>query len=230
MIQHSTKLLNLHRQIPSSKNVAEKIISPQESTASSLPAKKNLLFKILRHPSCMPYIRYAVIITAINIFYFFKLLNGNPIFAHGISPGVITSFVLANFSIAILIRQQYVINLLFKIATSVPTSWPLSLRWAAGKVYHFGGIHVGGFFSGTLWLLILAIALFDSQVAQLNTIFNLLVAHLVILSVMIVASLPKIRAKSTVAASFTTFSSGGKVVFFACTKWCNAVFSSTIRA
>ena len=87
------------------------------------------------------------------------------------------------------------INLLFKIATSVPTSWPLSLRWAAGKVYHFGGIHVGGFFSGTLWLLILAIALFDSQVAQLNTIFNLLVAHLVILSVMIVASLPKIRAK-----------------------------------
>ncbi|MGD9047316.1 MAG: hypothetical protein PVF77_04640, partial [Anaerolineae bacterium] len=54
----------------------------------------------------------------------------------GIDLAALSNLVLANLSLTILIRQQYVTNLLFRIATSAPTSWPLSIRWRLGKVYH----------------------------------------------------------------------------------------------
>src|SRR3712207_7330758 len=51
-----------------------------------------------------------------------------------------TTLFRSNFALATFIRQQDVINLLFSLATWAPTSWPLRIRWALGKVYHFGGI------------------------------------------------------------------------------------------
>jgi hypothetical protein len=59
--------------------------------------------------------------------------------------------VVGNLAVAVLIRQHYVINLLFWLATRAPTTWPLSIRWTLAKVYHFGGIHVGGSIAATLW-------------------------------------------------------------------------------
>ena len=73
----------------------------------------------------------------------------------GIALGTLSDVVLANFALAILIRQQYVINLLFWLATRAPTTWPLRVRWTLAKVYHFGGLHVGGAVAGTLWFLAL---------------------------------------------------------------------------
>lgn len=75
--------------------------------------------------------------------------------SNGIQLGTVSNMVIANLFVAIVIRQQYVINLLFKLATSVPTSAPLRLRQLMGKVYHFGGLHIGGAIAGTIWMLIL---------------------------------------------------------------------------
>jgi len=69
-------------------------------------------------------------------------------------PGI-SMLALGNFTLAILVRQQYVINALFWLATRVPTSWPLALRWQLAKVYHFGGLHSGGNTMGTLWMAVL---------------------------------------------------------------------------
>lgn len=77
------------------------------------------------------------------------------------------------------------------MATSVPKSWSLNLRWAAGKIYHFGGIHVGCFFSGTLWLVLLAYQLALQNSPLLPTIC----AHLALLTLMMILALPTIRAK-----------------------------------
>lgn len=60
---------------------------------------------------------------------------------------------LADLALAVLVRQQYVINALFRLATRPPTSWPLRVRWTLGKVYHFGGLHVGGALAGTGWFV-----------------------------------------------------------------------------
>ncbi|MFC0112659.1 membrane protein [Kibdelosporangium aridum] len=94
-----------------------------------------------------------------------------------------SSMVLANFALAVLIRQQYVINLLFRLATSVPKHWPLRIRWTAGKVYHFGGLHVGAAVCATAWFPFTAPSL-----ALTWLILALLVA-------MIVLALPSLRAR-----------------------------------
>lgn len=94
-----------------------------------------------------------------------------------------SSMVLANFALAVLIRQQYVINLLFWLATNVPTHWPLRIRWTLGKVYHFGGLHVGASICATAWFPFTAPSL-----ALTWVILALLIA-------MIVLALPALRAR-----------------------------------
>ncbi|NMY27772.1 hypothetical protein HBO19_17495 [Pseudomonas sp. WS 5021] len=67
----------------------------------------------------------------------------------------VSMLVMINLSLAILVRQQYVINGLFWLATRIPLSWPLYLRRHAAKVYHLGGLHSGGALAATLWFALL---------------------------------------------------------------------------
>lgn len=59
-----------------------------------------------------------------------------------------------NLTIAVLARQDYVINILYTIFCSVPTSWPLWIRTRCGLIYHFGGVHSGAASSATLWFIV----------------------------------------------------------------------------
>ena len=100
----------------------------------------------------MHYNRLFFLVGLINAFIFGRgAINGwwwnenDFLLANILAP------LLANIALATLIRQQYVVNILFAIATSAPTSWPLAIRRRLGKVYHFGGLHVGGAVFGTLW-------------------------------------------------------------------------------
>ena len=54
-----------------------------------------------------------------------------------------------NFTAAVLIRQQNVLNVLFGLAGRGSRSWPLWLRWSVSKVHHVGGVHAGGALAGT---------------------------------------------------------------------------------
>ncbi|SFR05452.1 hypothetical protein SAMN04488564_102818 [Lentzea waywayandensis] len=102
---------------------------------------------------------------------------------------VLTTLVVTNVTLAALVRQQLVINLLFRVATSAPTHWPLRVRWTLGKVYHFGGLHVGAAVCAVAWFLPLAITMRDALPVGLSwTIFALLVA-------MTVLALPRFRAR-----------------------------------
>ena len=170
----------------------------QQPQPGELPAKSRY-HAILRHPLLMPYNRLAVFMVVVNVLIYAV--------AEPSSVQALSNLVLANFAIAILIRQQYVINWLFAAATSVPKHWSLRVRWAAGKVYHFGGIHVGCFFSGTLWLALLA----SEFARQRSPLFPLTCAHLALLTLMIIVALPKIRAKHhnifEVVGRFGTWSS-----------------------
>jgi hypothetical protein len=102
----------------------------------------------------------------------------------------VTALVVANLTLAALIRQQLVINLLFRLATSAPKHWPLKIRWTLGKVYHFGGIHVGAAICATAWFLVLAVTTTGPPfvLALTWTIMALLAA-------LVVLALPRLRAK-----------------------------------
>jgi len=101
-----------------------------------------------------------------------------------------TALVVANLTLAALIRQQLVINLLFWLATSAPKHWPLRIRWTLGKVYHFGGLHVGAAICATAWFLVLAVTTTGPPfvLALTWTIMAVLVT-------LVVLALPRLRAK-----------------------------------
>ena len=71
----------------------------------------------------------------------------------GSALGTVAVVAQANIALAIIFRQQYVINFLGWLATRPPVTWPIKVRWALGKFYHFGGLHVGSALAGTVWYL-----------------------------------------------------------------------------
>ncbi|KDN42885.1 hypothetical protein RSAG8_06411, partial [Rhizoctonia solani AG-8 WAC10335] len=71
----------------------------------------------------------------------------------GLPANKIGTIVVGNICAAVLMRQDYVLNLIFTIACAVPRSWPLSIRRIAGRVYHHGGAHSGSGISAIVWLL-----------------------------------------------------------------------------
>jgi len=60
----------------------------------------------------------------------------------------------ANFLAAILVRQDWFVNVLFRSAWLVPWNVPLSVRKMAARVYCYGGIHSGAAVVGTLWWIV----------------------------------------------------------------------------
>ncbi|OPG08609.1 hypothetical protein B1R27_09305 [Streptomyces sp. GKU 895] len=148
---------------------------------TDLPPLTPRLRRLLKHPRLMHYNRlWALVLLANGL-----LLWGswNP------STRTAGHAALANLALAVLTRQQYVINLLFKLATRAPTSWPLKVRWTLGKVYHFGGLHVGGALAGTAWFLAETISTHNTRQAGVGWVL------LTLLAFIIATALPPFRSR-----------------------------------
>jgi hypothetical protein len=65
--------------------------------------------------------------------------------------GILTAI---NLVLAVIIRQDAVINLLYTITCSVPKSFPLWIRSRCAEIYHLGGVHSGAGICATAWLLV----------------------------------------------------------------------------
>lgn len=61
--------------------------------------------------------------------------------------------VAANLTLAVLVRQDTVINILYTIFCSVPKTAPLWIRRKCAKIYHLGGVHSAAGVCSTVWLL-----------------------------------------------------------------------------
>lgn len=119
--------------------------------------------------------------------------------ASGIALEVLSQLVLANLSMAILIRQQYLINLLFWLATRAPTSWPLAIRRSLAKVYHFGGLHSGGAMAAIAWFVALLGSLIWQRIEGAGgvsvTLLAISAGLLGLLLLMAIMALPGIRSR-----------------------------------
>ncbi|KAF8849268.1 nonribosomal peptide synthetase 12 [Acephala macrosclerotiorum] len=105
----------------------------------------------------------------------------------------VSTAVAANLCMAVLMRQEHVINLLFTIACSVPTSSPLWLRRNCAKVYHIGGLHSGCAVASTIWLVI-----FTAGTTIVHTDATVLVVSYLIIALllaMLVFAHPTMRQK-----------------------------------
>ncbi|KAI9893295.1 MAG: hypothetical protein M1814_000424 [Vezdaea aestivalis] len=62
-----------------------------------------------------------------------------------------------NLVVTILIRQEHMVNTIFRVAGSFPQWLPLRSRCLLADAFHYGGIHVGCAFASLLWLVLIVI-------------------------------------------------------------------------
>ena len=165
-----------------------------------LPHRQTRWRRITSNPAFMHYNRLILLVALANLaLLVYAVTRQGWLAGDGIPLQTLSNLVLANLAMAILIRQQYVINLLFWLATSAPTSWPLAIRRTLGKVYHFGGLHVGGAVMGTVWFAVFVATLASRLIRGLPGVSPAMVAVtgtlLAVLMLMIVMSLPSIRSR-----------------------------------
>lgn len=156
--------------------------------------------RITRHPALMEYWRLAALVVAVNALIAWA---GWTEWQWG-SPSeprldALSAMALANLSLGILIRQQRIVNALFWLATRIPTSWPLWIRWSAGKVFHFGGLHMAGGIMGTLWFGALLAGMVQNHLAGTGApselALGLTAAILALLLLIILTALGPVRAR-----------------------------------
>ncbi|KAL8401000.1 hypothetical protein RB594_001135 [Gaeumannomyces avenae] len=75
------------------------------------------------------------------------------ILALGVDRQWLGTMTAINLVVAVLVRQDHVINALYSVFCSVPKSWPLAIRARAAKIYHLGGVHSSTAFCSGAWLL-----------------------------------------------------------------------------
>ncbi|KOV66840.1 membrane protein [Streptomyces sp. NRRL WC-3618] len=152
---------------------------------AELPPLTSVPRRLLKHPRLMHYNRLAALVVLANVGFLAASWAPNT--------ETIGYASLVNLALAVVVRQQYVINLFFRLATWAPTSWPLKARWTLGKVYHFGGLHVGGALAGAVWFLAgTVVATVDGTNLPLITASWVLVALLVVI---VATALPPFRSR-----------------------------------
>ncbi|KAM0550248.1 hypothetical protein ACHAPJ_009097 [Fusarium lateritium] len=109
--------------------------------------------------------------------------------------------VASNLLVAVLVRQDYVVNAMFWTCSRVPTSFPLSIRRHAARVYHNGGVHSGCAVSATAWWAFHTVSatrdylLKADQPAIKSVVLALTYIILTLLCFILVMAYPTIRMK-----------------------------------
>lgn len=151
-----------------------------------------------RHDWFSAYRRLFVLVFAVNMAVILAMIP------HALQDPVTFSYTQAssatgaNLLVATLMRQEHVINTLFRLACLLPFNAPLSVRKRAAKVYSYGALHSGCGISALLWYIFTAVLIYTRfESCGTETEFRILAglasATLLILLSIIVLSHPYIR-------------------------------------
>lgn len=105
-----------------------------------------------------------------DFFSLYRLIFAFTIFANLAATILITPFstisssgaatgAAVNLCIAVLVRNEHVVNAMFRSVCTLEPSTPLSVRRVGAKIYSYGGFHSGCATAGMLWYLAFAILL-----------------------------------------------------------------------
>lgn len=108
--------------------------------------------------------------------------------------------VAVNILLALMVRQEIIINMLFIVILSVPQSWPLSIRRHAAKVYCYGGMHPSSGISAVLWYIFFVVLLLRGEFSPVNDTYRSAVEGfgyviLICFSAICILSIPPLRSK-----------------------------------
>jgi CRP-like cAMP-binding protein len=147
LVDESEPTANDLAQVVSDRNVS----AQPRADRIPLPAWTGRLRRLLKAPWAMHYTRLIVLVLVANALLAAYGVGHWDHFASAL--GTVAVVAQANIALAVIFRQQYVVNFLGWLATRPPVTWPIRVRWSLGKYYHFGGLHVGFALSGTVWYL-----------------------------------------------------------------------------
>jgi len=148
----------------------------------------------------MPYYRLIALVLLVNgALLGWHLASGDWHVAGQTALSGLASQMVVNFAIAVLIRQQLVLNVIFALAGRGSSRWPLRLRRTISKAYHIGGLHVGAALAGTAWLcgfsVVAAVGFARRPAAADLTTFALAMALTGVLVIVAIGALPPVRAR-----------------------------------
>ena len=109
------------------------------------------LFKCLRRALSSTYRRPFAAIFLVNICILLALLARPHLYLTLSTTSLATC---ANLLVAVLARQEHVINLLFESSCAIPLLTPLRFRRCLAKVYCYGGLHSGCAVAAVAWYLV----------------------------------------------------------------------------
>ncbi|RSM01196.1 hypothetical protein CEP52_008643 [Fusarium oligoseptatum] len=177
-------------------------VTEVESEEDQLPAKNGFHgWRWVRHRALSAYrklfgfIFIANLVVLIFLLYESRNTNFSPQASH------LATAVAANLLIAVLVRQDYVVNAIFFICSRVPTSLPLSIRRHFARVYHNGGVHSGCAVSATAWWVMFTVTSSRDYVALENPppikAFVLALTYVIMatLSFILAMAYPTVRVK-----------------------------------
>lgn len=118
----------------------------------------------------------------------------------GSALAAMSTLTLVNVTIAVLVRNQGVLNAVYRLAGRAPSTWPLGLRRRVSEVHHIGGVHVGCAVAGSAWLVAFTVAALMTEVrhaALLDVVaLTSCVGLAIVLVVMTVCAVPPVRMRA----------------------------------
>ncbi|KAI9818920.1 MAG: hypothetical protein M1827_007741 [Pycnora praestabilis] len=154
--------------------------------------------RYLRYTFFSVYRRLFTLVFVANMAVFVGLLASDRSSALTLSH--IATAASANIMVAILIRQEHVINLLYLITLLVPRSAPLYIRRHAAKIYCFGGVHSSTATTAVIWFILFTgmvtrdfVLGSPSQIRKAPAIMVITYLLLVILVSVLIFAFPRFR-------------------------------------
>ncbi|KAJ6263423.1 hypothetical protein Dda_1986 [Drechslerella dactyloides] len=116
----------------------------------------------------------------------------------------LSTAVATNLLVAVLIRQDFIVNALFSIFALTPHWVPLKVRRVFAKIYEYGGIHTGAAISATMWYIFLTEEITRTYIkayrngVQLKNMYPVLAftwVPLILLIMIVILAMPGLRRR-----------------------------------
>ncbi|KAI9789787.1 MAG: hypothetical protein M1816_005828 [Peltula sp. TS41687] len=176
-----------------SSTISEKLPAPPQQNAGPIQRfLRHRLFSIYRRLFSIVFITNLVVLVVI------LMRSHSARWPQIMDVGTACS---ANLAVAILMRQEHIVNVLFALFCSLPLRTPLFIRRLSAKVYHLGGLHSGCAVAAFVWFILLAATITreyvtGSQRQMVNEPAVLVVTYMILslLWGIIVLALPRFRS------------------------------------
>lgn len=158
----------------SSRSKAELETTSSDPSVDAFSENPNLSSDIKEKDLAQPWrgLIHRVLIPYRSLFSIVAIGNVGALIAtlcQDINKDWLSTMSAINLTIAVLVRQDFIVNLLYTIFCSVPKSFPLWIRASCAKIYHLGGVHSSAAICAGMWLLASALVNVACGTANLCT-------------------------------------------------------------